>query len=130
MKRKIVSTTNAPAPIGPYNQAVQSKGWMLYTAGQIPLDAKSGEIIGDDIKTQTRKVLENLKAVIEAGGGSLESVVKTTVFLKDMGEFADMNEVYAEFFSNNPPARSAVQVAKLPKDVKVEIEAIALVIKD
>jgi len=130
MKRKIVNTTNAPAPIGPYNQAVQCKGWMLYTAGQIPLDAKSGEIIGDDIKTQTRKVLENLKAVIEAGGASLESVVKTTVFLKDMGDFADMNEVYGEFFTNNPPARSAVQVAKLPKDVKVEIEAIALVMKD
>jgi 2-iminobutanoate/2-iminopropanoate deaminase len=130
MKRKVVNTTKAPAPIGPYNQAVQGKGWMLYTAGQIPLDAQTGEILGDDIKAQTRKVLENLQAVIEAGGASLESVVKTTVFLKDMGEFAAMNEVYGEFFSINPPARSAVQVAKLPKDVKVEIEAIALVIKE
>jgi 2-iminobutanoate/2-iminopropanoate deaminase len=130
MKRQIINTSNAPAPIGPYNQAIQCKGRMLYTAGQIPLDAKSGEIIGDDIKTQTKKVIENLQAVLEAGGATLESVVKTTVFLKDMGEFAEMNEVYGEFFTHNPPARSAIQVAKLPKDVKVEIEAIALVVKD
>ena len=130
MKRNIVNTSKAPAPIGPYSQAVQSKGWMLYTAGQIPLDAGSGEIVGDDIKTQTKKVLENVKAVLEAGGATLESVVKTTVYLKDMGEFADMNEVYGEFFTDNPPARSAFQVAKLPKDVKVEIEVIALVVRD
>jgi 2-iminobutanoate/2-iminopropanoate deaminase len=127
MKRTVVTTSGAPAPIGPYNQAISCKGWLLFTAGQIALDAKSGEIVGEDITTQTRKVLENLRAVLEAGGASLESVVKTTVFLKDMNEFGDMNEVYGEFFKHNPPARSAVQVAKLPKDVKVEIEAIALV---
>ncbi len=130
MKRNVINTSNAPAPIGPYNQGIQCKGWMLYTAGQIPLDAKSGEIVGEDIQTQTRKVLENLKAVLEAGGATLESVVKTTVYLKDMGEFAQMNEVYGEFFQNNPPARTAFQVVQLPKDVKVEIEAIALVVRD
>jgi len=130
MKRNIINTANAPAPIGPYNQAIQCKGWMLYTAGQIPLDAKSGEIVGDDIQSQTRKVIENLKAVLEAGGATLDSVVKTTVYLKDMGEFAQMNEVYGEYFKNNPPARTAFQVVKLPKDVRVEIEAIALVVKD
>lgn len=130
MKRDIVNSAQAPAPIGPYNQAIRCKGWLLFTAGQIPLDANTGEIVGDDIRTQTRKVLENLQAVLEAGGATLESVVKTTVYLKDMNEFSAMNEVYSEFFKKNPPARSAVEVARLPKDVKVEIEAIALAERD
>ncbi len=127
MHRSIITTKAAPAPIGPYNQAVRCEGALLFTAGQIPLDAETGTIVGTDIKDQTRKALENLRAVLEAGGASLESVIKTTVFLKDMNEFSLMNEVYAEFFTSAAPARSAVEVARLPKDVKVEIEAIALI---
>jgi 2-iminobutanoate/2-iminopropanoate deaminase len=129
MNKSIIKTPNAPAPIGPYNQAIKCEGPLLFTAGQIALDPQSGALVGEDIKSQTRQVLQNLKAVLIAGGATMESVVKTTVFLKDMGEFNLMNEVYAEYFTAAPPARSAVEVARLPKDVKVEIEAVALIVK-
>lgn len=127
MSTAIVLSKDAPAPIGPYNQGVIASGKLLFTAGQVALDPRSGQVVPGDIKVQTRQVLRNLQAILEQGGASLKSVVKTTVFLKDMGEFGAMNEVYAEFFSTNPPARSTVEVARLPKDVSVEIEAIAVV---
>jgi len=127
MQKSIVLTKNAPAPIGPYNQGIIASGSFLFTAGQIPIDPQSGNLIQGDIKTQTRQVLKNLTAILEQGGASLHTVVKTTVFLKDMNDFTGMNEVYAEFFSKETPARSTVEVARLPRDVKVEIEAIALV---
>lgn len=127
MSASIVLTKQAPAPIGPYNQGIIASGSFLFTAGQIPLDPSSGQIIQGDIKVQTRQVMQNLKAILEQGGASMKSVVKTTVFLKDISEFGGMNEVYGEFFPSNPPARSTVEVARLPRDVKVEIEAIALV---
>ncbi len=126
--KKIIHTENAPAPIGPYSQGVLASAAFLFTAGQIPLDPKTGELVQGDIKRQTRQVLENIEAILEAGGASLKSVVKTTVFLKDMDEFASMNEVYNEFFRDSAPARSTVEVARLPRNVKVEIEAIALVV--
>jgi 2-iminobutanoate/2-iminopropanoate deaminase len=125
--RSIVSTNTAPGAIGPYNQAIVAKGSFLFTAGQIPLHPTSGEIIGSTIEEQTRQALQNLKAVVEAGGSSLENVVKTTVFLKDMNDFVAMNGVYEEFFSEKAPARSAVEVARLPKDVLFEIECVALI---
>ncbi|GJQ19749.1 MAG: reactive intermediate/imine deaminase [Bacteroidia bacterium] len=124
---KKIKTDSAPAPIGPYSQAVVVDGKFVYTAGQIGLDPKTNALAGDDIGAQTRQVLKNIAAILAAAGTSMKSVFKTTVFLKDMGEFAAMNEVYAEFFSEAAPARSTVEVARLPKDVKVEIEAIALI---
>lgn len=122
-----ILTQEAPAPIGPYSQAILLDGKMLYTAGQIPIDPSTNGIVEGDIKVQTRQVLKNLEAILRAAGCSTSSVIKTTVFLKDMGEFTAMNEVYAEFFSVSTPARSTVEVSRLPKDVKVEIEAIAVV---
>lgn len=122
---KTVSTTNAPAAIGPYAQGIIVNG-MFYSSGQIPLTAE-GTLVEGDIKVQTNQVFANLKAVLEAAGSSLDHVVKTTVFLKDMNDFVDMNEVYASHFGEHKPARSAVEVARLPKDVKVEIEVIAIV---
>ena len=128
MTKQIIQTDNAPAAIGPYSQGVKvTSGELLFTAGQIPMDPETGELVSGDIQVQTRRVLENLKAVVEAGGSSLDKVVKVTVFLKDMNDFAAMNEVYGGFFGENPPARSAVQVARLPKDVGIEIECIAAV---
>ncbi|HTK81968.1 MAG TPA: RidA family protein [Bacteroidota bacterium] len=127
MSASIVLTKDAPAPIGPYNQGIIAGGKMLFTAGQIAIDPKSGQVIQGDIKQQTRQVLKNVEAILRQGGASLASVVKTTVYIKDMNEFAGMNEVYGEFFSSNPPARSTVEVARLPRDVKVEIDAIAIV---
>lgn len=124
MKR--IETTSAPAAIGPYSQALVHGG-LVYTAGQIPLDPESGEMTGGDIAAQTERVLRNLAAVLEAAGSSLQKVVKTTVFLKDMNDFAAMNEVYARFFGDHRPARSAVQAARLPRDAGVEIEAVAAV---
>ena len=124
--RKIISTEKAPKAIGPYSQAVIHNG-LAYLSGQIPLDPASGQLVEGDIAVQTERVLENVKAVLEASGASLQSVLKTTVFLKDMGDFPKMNEVYARYFSANPPARSTVQAAKLPRDVSVEIDAIASV---
>lgn len=122
---KTVSTTNAPAAIGPYAQGIIVNN-MFYSSGQIPLTA-SGDLVNGDITVQTTQVFENLKAVLAAAGTSLSQVVKTTVFMKDMNDFAAMNEVYAAQFGDHKPARSAVEVARLPKDVLVEIEVIALV---
>ncbi|MEK5330503.1 MULTISPECIES: RidA family protein [unclassified Lysinibacillus] len=121
----VVSTTNAPAAIGPYAQGMIVNG-MFYSSGQIPLTA-AGELVEGDIVAQTHQVFANLKAVLEAAGSSLDNVVKTTVFMKDMNDFVAMNEVYASHFGEHKPARSAVEVARLPKDVKVEIEVIAIV---
>lgn len=125
--RTIVRTEKAPGAIGPYNQAIATRGDFLFTAGQIPLDPKTGEIVGSGIVEQTRQVLVNLREVVEAGGSKLEHVIKMTVFLKDMNDFAAMNDVYAEFFASDPPARSAVEVSRLPKDVLVEMECVALI---
>lgn len=122
---KTISTANAPAAIGPYAQGIVVNN-MFYSSGQIPLTA-SGELVDGDIEVQTHQVFENLKAVLAAAGSSLNQVVKTTVFMKDMNDFATMNEVYASHFGDHKPARSAVEVARLPKDVKIEIEVIALV---
>lgn len=119
-----IQTDRAPAAIGPYSQAIVHGG-LVFTAGQIALDPGTGELIEGDIGEQTERVLRNLSAVLEAAGASLQSVVKTTVFLKDMNDFAAMNEVYGRFFGEHRPARSAVQAARLPRDVRVEIEAIA-----
>jgi 2-iminobutanoate/2-iminopropanoate deaminase len=124
MAKEIISTTNAPGAIGPYSQAVRC-GDFLFLSGQIPIDPSLGEVIGDDVQTQTEQVLKNLGAVLEAAGLSYANVVKTTVFMKDLGDFAVMNEVYASFFTESPPARAAFEVVMLPKDVLVEIEAIA-----
>jgi len=122
--KEIVKTEKAPAPVGPYNQAVIS-GNFIFTAGQIPIDPVTGNLEPDDIKIQTKRVIENLRAVLRASGSDLSEVVKTTVFLKDMNDFALMNEVYAQYFSESSPARSAVEVARLPKDALVEMECIA-----
>nr|WP_106782151.1 RidA family protein [Lysinibacillus timonensis] len=122
---KIISTTNAPAAIGPYAQGIVING-LFFSSGQIPLTAQ-GELIEGDIVSQTNQVFNNLRAVLAEAGSSLDKVVKTTVFLKDMNDFAAMNETYAKNFGNHKPARSAVEVARLPKDVKVEIEVIAVV---
>jgi len=122
-----ILTNAAPAPIGPYSQGVVVNGTFIYTAGQIALNPETGQLVGGDIKAQTRQVLQNLEKILLEGHSSLRSVIKTTVFLKDMGDFAAMNEVYAEFLGESAPARSAVEVARLPRDVGVEIEAIALV---
>ena len=125
--KKIISTPNAPAAIGPYSQAVVSNGF-AFLSGQIALDPATGQLIeARDIAAQTQRVLENLQAVLEACGSSLGKVVKTTVYLKDMGEFALMNEVYARYFPEKAPARATVEAARLPRDVRVEIDCIATV---
>jgi 2-iminobutanoate/2-iminopropanoate deaminase len=121
-----VQTENAPAAIGPYSQAIKAGGF-VFASGQIPTDPKSGQFVPGGISEQTEQVLKNLAAVLEAAGSSLDQVVKTTVFLADMKEFAGMNEVYARFFSTPPPARATVAAAGLPRDARVEIEAVALV---
>lgn len=123
--KRIVHTEDAPKAIGPYSQAVRTEG-MVMTAGQIGLNPKTGELVEGGIQAQTRQVLTNLRHVLEAAESGLGSVVKTTVFLKDMKDFAQMNAIYAEFFPENPPARSTVAAADLPKGALVEIEAIAL----
>jgi 2-iminobutanoate/2-iminopropanoate deaminase len=125
MTRKTIAAESAPAAVGPYSQGVQT-GELVFTAGQLGLVPGTKEFAGPDIESQTRQALENLKAVLEAGNSCLKHVVKTTVFLADMGEFARMNGVYAEFFPEEPPARSAVQAAALPLGGRVEIEAVAL----
>ena len=125
MEKHIISTNNAPAAIGPYSQAVKV-GNLLYTSGQLAINSATGEFINDDIKKATAQSLENVKAILEEAGSTLDKVVKTLVFLKDMNDFASMNEVYSQYFSTNPPARSCVQVGKLPKDAIVEIEVIAI----
>lgn len=125
MKKEIIRTANAPEPVGPYSQAVKAGG-TLYCSGQIPLNPSTGAI-PDGIEAQTRQVLANLGAVLKAGGADFSNVVKTTVFLKDMNDFPAMNVIYAEIFTGEPPARSTVQVSRLPKDVLVEIDVIAVV---
>jgi 2-iminobutanoate/2-iminopropanoate deaminase len=125
VKKEIVVAENAPKAIGPYSAGVKADSF-VFTAGQLGIDPQNGEFVPGGIKEETRQALLNLKAVLEAAGTSLESVVKTTVFLRDMNDFSAMNEVYGEFFKANYPARSAVQVARLPKDGAVEIEAVAL----
>jgi len=124
--KKIVATEKAPKAIGPYSQAVLHNG-LAFLSGQIPLDPATGQMVEGDIAAQTARVLENLQSVLEACGSGLDAVVKTTVFLKDMAEFAKMNEVYGGYFTQNPPARSTVEAARLPRDVRVEIDAIAIV---
>ncbi len=126
MDKKIISTAQAPKAIGPYSQAVIANGF-AFLSGQIALDPATMQLIEGDIAAQTEQVLKNLKAVLEACGSSLGAVVKTTVFLKDMGEFAKMNEIYGKYFNENPPARATVEAARLPRDVRVEIECIARV---
>jgi 2-iminobutanoate/2-iminopropanoate deaminase len=127
MATKIIRTEKAPTPIGPYSQAILADGKTLYTAGQGPMDPRTGKIVDGGIKEQTRQVMKNLEAILIAGGASFASVVKTTVFLKDMNEFASMNEVYAEFLGASAPARSTIEAARLPRDIRVEIEAVAIV---
>lgn len=121
---EIIATDDAPAAIGPYSQAVRVDGW-IYVSGQIPLDPASGELVGGDIAAQTHRVFRNLEAILREAGGGLDTVVKTTVFLSDMGDFAAMNEVYAEYFGHHRPARATVEAGALPKGVDVEIEAVA-----
>jgi len=125
MKKTVISTNKAAAAIGPYSQAIKINN-LVFTSGQIPMKS-DGSLLDGDIKEQTQLVLNNLKAVIEEAGTTLQNVVKCTCFLSDMNNFGAMNEVYAEFFDTKPPARSAVEVARLPKDVLIEIEAIALI---
>jgi 2-iminobutanoate/2-iminopropanoate deaminase len=122
--KDIVLTDKGPKPIGPYSQAVKSNGF-LFASGQVALDPRTNEFIGGDIRQQTECAMENIKAVVEAAGSNLHHVVKSTVFLKDMNDFAAMNEAYGKYFPAAPPARSTVQVARLPKDALVEIEVIA-----
>lgn len=124
MNKQTLSTPNAPAAIGPYSQGVKV-GNLIFTSGQLPMNPQSGELVAD-IEGATKQSLDNVKAILESAGSSIDKVVKTVVFLKDMNDFVAMNAVYATYFPNNPPARSAVQVARLPKDAVVEIEAIAL----
>ncbi|NLC94877.1 MAG: RidA family protein [Bacilli bacterium] len=124
MEKKIIYTDKAPKAIGPYSQAVLM-GDLLFVSGQVPLDPETMTIVSDDVKLQTHQVLKNLQAILNEAGMSLENVVKTTVYIKDMNDFAAINEVYAEYFTTNKPARACVEVARLPKDVKVEIELIA-----
>lgn len=126
MKKEIVSTKNAPGAVGPYSQAVKC-GSMVYTAGQIALDPVTGQMVDGGIKEQAHQVFANLKAVLEAAGTSLDNVVKTTVFITDMDKFGEVNEVYGSYFSGDFPARSCVEVARLPKGALVEIEVIAAI---
>src|SRR5271155_3718616 len=124
--KKIISTDRAPKAIGPYSQAVVTNGF-AFLSGQIPLDPATNQMIEGDITAQTERVFENMKGLLEACGSSLGQVVKTTVFIKDMGEFATINETYSRYFPENPPARSTVEAARLPRDVRVEIDCIAAV---
>lgn len=129
MSKKVIRTAKAPAPVGPYNQAIATSGQMLFVAGQIPLDPQSGEIIGaGDITAQTQQVMVNLEAILTEAGARWVDVVKTSVFLTDLANFAPMNQVYAEYFpEETAPARACVEVSRLPKDVLVEIECIAVI---
>ena len=125
MEREVVATTKAPGAVGPYSQAVCA-GDLVYTAGQIALDPATGQMVGDDISTQTDRVLLNLKAILESAGSGLTRVVKTTVYLQDMADFAQMNQVYSRYFASSPPARTTVEVSALPLGALVEIEDVAL----
>jgi 2-iminobutanoate/2-iminopropanoate deaminase len=126
--KQVITADTAPKAIGPYSQAIKIKnGEIIFTAGQLGIDPASGNVVDDGIAAETRQALKNVQAILTAAGSDMEQVIKTTVFLKDLNDFAAMNAVYAEFFPKNPPARSTIQVARLPKDGLVEIEAIALV---
>lgn len=126
MSKEIIVTDKAPAAIGPYSQAVKSDK-LIFASGQIPIDPLTGEIVPGDVRAQTNQVMKNLQAVLTAAGSGMQNIVKTTLFIKNMDDFSLINEVYAGFFDNNQPARSTVEVARLPKDVKIEIEAIAVI---
>jgi 2-iminobutanoate/2-iminopropanoate deaminase len=123
MVKEIISTDRGPKAIGPYSQAVKANGF-IFTAGQVAFDPATGQLVEGDVARQTARVLENLKAIVEASGSSLDRAVKATVYLKEMNDFAAMNEVYARYFPSNPPARSTVEAARLPRDVRVEIDLI------
>ncbi len=125
MAYEVIHTDNAPAAIGPYSQAIKA-GNLLFVSGQVPFVPATGEIVEGDVKAQTAQSLKNLQAILKEAGADFSNVVKTTVFIKDMNEFAQVNEVYAEYFGDNKPARACVEVARLPRDVKVEIELIAV----
>jgi 2-iminobutanoate/2-iminopropanoate deaminase len=125
MKKKVIQTDKAPKAIGPYSQAIQAAN-LLFLSGQIPIDPKTGELIKGDIRQQTQRALENIKGLLESQELGMGDVIKVTIFLKDMGNFNQVNEVYATYFSSSPPARSTVEVAKLPRNAEIEIEAIAL----
>lgn len=125
--KQVIYTDQAPAPVGPYSQAIATQGEIIFIAGQIPLNPKTGEIMGEgDIQGQTRQVMSNIEAILKQAGVSWKAVVKTSVFLSDLTNFVPMNQIYAEYFSENPPARACVEVSRLPKDVLVEIECIAV----
>jgi 2-iminobutanoate/2-iminopropanoate deaminase len=124
--KQVILTDKGPKPIGPYSQAIRANGF-LYVSGQVALDPRTAEMTGTDIREQTERVLENLKGILEAAGANLHHVVKTSVFLKDMNDFAAMNEVYAKYFTAAPPARTTVQVARLPKDALVEMDVVAVI---
>ena len=124
MQKDIISTNKAPQAIGPYSQAVRF-GNLLFVSGQIPLDPETAEIVKGDIKVQTKRILENLNAILTEGGSSLDNVLRTTIFLANLEDYADVNEMYTEFFDKSMPARSTVQVSRLPMDVRIEIDAIA-----
>lgn len=126
MKKKAVLTQNAPQPIGPYSQAMRVGEW-LFCSGQIALDPKTGQLAAQDVEGQTRQVMENLKAVVNEAGACMNCVVKTTIFLKSMNDFPKVNEIYGRYFEQVPPARSTVEVSRLPKDVLVEVEAIVVI---
>lgn len=126
MEKKVIQSSEAPAPIGPYSQAVLA-GNTLYVSGQVPLDAASGELVNANITEETHQVMKNLEAVLREAGSGFEQVLKCTIFIRDMDEFATINEAYGQYFPDNPPARETVEVSRLPKDVNVEISCIALV---
>lgn len=127
---QIIRTSQAPAPVGPYNQAIKASGELIFVAGQIALDANTDMIVGEDVATQTQQVIANIKAILTSAGANLQNVVKTTVFLADMNDFAAMNAVYANYFAaETAPARACVEVSRLPKNVLVEIDCIAVVSK-
>lgn len=125
MEREIITTPLAPAAIGPYSQAVRAGG-LVFVSGQIPIDPANGTLVSGDIQSETRQAMQNLKAILEAAGSGLERVLKVTLFIADMGQFSAINEAYAAFFPQAPPARACVEVSRLPKDVRVEVEAVAL----
>lgn len=123
--KKVITTDQAPAAIGPYSQAIKA-GRFLYLSGQLPIDPETGKFAGDDISSQTKQSLENIKSILAAAGAGMADIIKTTVFIKDMEHFGEMNKVYGSYFLEDPPARSCVEVARLPKDALVEIECVAL----
>lgn len=125
MKKEIISTSKAPAAVGPYSQAIKIDN-LIFTSGQIPFDPETNELVGEDIESQTRQVFKNISAVLKEAGVTLDNVVKTMVFIKNMDDFNTVNEIYSEFFTENPPARSAIEAARLPKDILIEIDVIAV----